>query len=279
MGGAAPHLRPMTTTTFLRRRVIDDPPSKLAIWSRWLALFAIAVAFLALILVRGGFIETVPGMIVFSGGIAVAVIGASLGVGALVVIWIYGSPGLGKAVFAVVAGALLSAYPLYLLVSSIGLPPLVDITTDTADVPRFETIARLRPRGANAAEHPGMLAVQQQRAAYPEIVPLDVTSSPEEVYNAALAVINKRRWRIVDARTPQAGRRDGRIEAVARTLIMGFRDDLVIRVRALRGGGARVDMRSASRYGTRDFGTNARRIRSLIAEIEEELENQPAATR
>lgn len=263
----------------LRRRVVDDPPSKLAIWSRWLALFALAVVILSVLLVRGGFVETVPGTIILGGGLAMAFAGLILGLLAFVVIWIYGSPGFGKAAFAIFIGLALITYPSYLVAMSINLPAVVDITTDTADPPRFETIARLRPRGANPAEYAGAPAAQMQRAAYPEIVPLDLTSSPEEAYNAALAVINTRKWRVVDARTPQAGRRDGRIEAVARTAIMGFRDDLVIRVRATRDGGARVDLRSASRYGSHDFGTNAQRISTLVEEIEEELETQPAPSR
>lgn len=263
----------------LRRRVVDDPPSKLAIWSRWFVLFALAVVALAVLLVRGGFVETVPGTIIVGGGLVVAFLGLLLGLAAFVMIWIYGSPGFGKAVFAVLVGLALITYPSYLVATSVRLPALVDITTDIAEPPRFETIARLRPRGANASEYPGAQAAQLQRTAYPEIVPLDLAASPEEAYNAALAVINKRRWRVVDARTPLTGRRDGRIEAVARTAIMGFRDDLVIRVRASRGGGARVDLRSASRYGSYDFGTNAQRIRTLVEEIEEEIENQPAPSR
>lgn len=263
----------------LRRRVVDDPPSKLAILSRWFALFALAVVVLAVLLVRGGFVETVPGTIIVGGGLAIAFIALLFGLGAFIVIWIYGSPGFGKAVFAVFVGVALIIYPTYLIANSINLPALVDITTDIAEPPRFETIARLRPRGANKPDYPGAQAAQIQRTAYPEIVPLDLAASPEEAYNAALAVIGKRRWRVVEARTPQAGRRDGRIEAVARTPIMGFRDDLVIRVRASQNGGARVDLRSASRYGTYDFGTNAQRIRALVEEIEEEIENQPAPTR
>jgi uncharacterized protein (DUF1499 family) len=81
-------------------------------------------------------------------------------------------------------------------------------------------------------------------------------------------VITKRKWRIVDARAPQTGRREGRIEAVARTPIMGFRDDVVVRVRAAEDG-ARVDVRSASRYGQHDFGANASRIRSLTSDIDD----------
>ncbi len=263
----------------LRRRIIEEPPSKLAIVSRWCALFALSVVFLALILVRGGFVDTVPGTIIFGGGLAIAVLGLLFGLAAFVIIWIYGAPGFGKAVFAVFVGMVLITYPSYLVATSIQLPALADISTDVSDPPRFETIARLRPRGANPVEYGGPTAAQQQRAAYPDIAPLDVSGSPEEAYNAALTVINKRKWRVVDARAPQGARRDGRIEAVARTTIMGFRDDLVIRVRALVGGGARLDLRSASRYGNHDFGGNAQRIRNLVAELQEELAVQPAPSR
>jgi Protein of unknown function (DUF1499) len=86
-------------------------------------------------------------------------------------------------------------------------------------------------------------------------------------------VVNKRRWRIVDARAPQAGRREGRIEAVARTPIMGFRDDVMIRVRA-EPDGTRIDARSSSRYGAFDFGTNAARVGGLMNDIEDTLRAQ-----
>jgi uncharacterized protein (DUF1499 family) len=110
--------------------------------------------------------------------------------------------------------------------------------------------------------------MQLQRTAYPDIEPLMVSATPLEAYEAALAVITKRKWRIVDVRAPQTGRREGRIEAVARTPIMGFRDDIVVRVRAAEDG-ARVDIRSASRYGLHDFGANASRIRSLSDDIDD----------
>ena len=86
-----------------------------------------------------------------------------------------------------------------------------------------------------------------------------VSATPQVAYDAAVAVITKRKWRIVDARAPQPDRRDGRIEAVARTPILGFRDDVVVRVRP-DPDGARIDIRSTSRYGRHDFGTNAARV-------------------
>ena len=50
-------------------------------------------------------------------------------------------------------------------------------------------------------------------------------------YEATLALVNKRKWRVVDERPPQP-RRDGRIEAIAQTMIMGFREDVTIRIKA-----------------------------------------------
>jgi hypothetical protein len=79
-------------------------------------------------------------------------------------------------------------------------------------------------------------------------------------------------WVVVDSREP-VGRRDGRIEAVARSTVMGFRDDVVVRVRE-DPDGARIDARSSSRYGSFDFGTNAARVRRLLNDIEEMVRTQ-----
>lgn len=261
-----------------RRIAIEEEPSALAIWARRFAFFAIAVALLAVLLVRGGFVEAISGVAVLGAGLLLAAIGILLALAAFVVIWINGNPGLGKALAALFIGLALTAYPAFVAARGYALPRLADITTDTADPPRFEAIARLRSREANPIAYPGPEAAVKQRTAYPDIAPLDLAVTPDEAYRAALDVITKRKWRIVDVRAPQAGRREGRIEAVALTTIMGFRDDVVVRVRG-RGEASRVDVRSASRYGGHDLGSNARRIRSLLEDIEEEAGSQPTPKR
>ncbi len=55
----------------------------------------------------------------------------------------------------------------------------------------------------------------------------------------------------------------GRIEATDTTFWMGFKDDLVIRVRAT-DGGSQVDVRSLSCVGGGDVGANAKRIRAYL---------------
>ncbi|MBX3480052.1 MAG: long-chain-fatty-acid--CoA ligase [Caulobacter sp.] len=58
----------------------------------------------------------------------------------------------------------------------------------------------------------------------------------------------------------------GRLEATATSLIYGFKDDIVVRVRA-QGVGSRIDMRSISRVGLSDIGANCKRIGKLTAAL------------
>jgi hypothetical protein len=238
-----------------------------------MAGFAFLAAFLAVLIVRSGLLENRPALATFAGALATAVVALLLALSAFVVIWMEGLAGIGAAVTAMLVSLALLAYPAYLGIRAYRLPWIYDITTDPIDPPRYEALARLRVRDANPTTYAGLYAADQQRSAYPDVGPLGTNATAQAAYDAALAVVNKRRWRVVDARPPQAGRREGRIEAVARTPIMGFRDDVVIRVRA-ETDGARIDARSSSRYGAFDFGTNAARVRGLMNDIEDAIRAQ-----
>ena len=256
-----------------RRYIPSEPTSRLAIWARRMAGFAFLAAFLAVLIVRSGLLENRPALATFAGALATAVVALLLALSAFVVIWMEGLAGIGAAVTAMLVSLALLAYPAYLGIKAYRLPWIYDITTDPIDPPRYEALARLRVRDANPTTYPGLYAADQQRSAYPDVGPLGTNATAQAAYDAALAVVNRRRWRVVDARAPQAGRREGRIEAVARTPIMGFRDDVVIRVRA-ETDGARIDARSSSRYGSFDFGTNAVRVRGLMNDIEDAIRAQ-----
>src|SRR3984885_748312 len=254
-----------------RRRITEQPPSRLAIWSRRIALFSLAATFIAIVVVRSGALEIVPALSTLGGALALAMLAILLAFGAAVSIWKDGVGGIGEAVTGLLIGLALIAYPLYVGVKAYKLPAIYDITTDPIDPPRFDAIARLRPRDANPVTYAGLYTAEQQRTAYSDIEP-DMTSvSPQEAYDAALKVITKRKWHVVDARPPQGtAPRDGLIEAIARTPILGFRDDVAVRVRATHEG-ARIDVRSASRYGRHDLGANAARVRALIEDIDDVL--------
>ncbi len=256
-----------------RPRFGDEPMSRLALWSSRLGWFALAVAALSVIIVRSGMLEIVPALATFAAALVFAGLAILLAFAAFIVIWRQGLAGLGRAILGLLLGVALLAYPGYLGYRALTLPRISDITTDAANPPRFDTLARLRPRGSS--EYGGMAVATQQRAAYPDVAALQIDLPPRTVYDLALGIINKHKWLVLDARAPAPpARRDGTIEAVARTTIMGFRDDVVVRVSPI-GDGARVDVRSASRYGFHDFGANAARVRALLEEIDEAASNAP----
>jgi hypothetical protein len=265
----------------VRRYIHSEPTSRLAIWARRIALFSLVAAILAVVIVRSGLLEIQPALATFAGALAMAGMALISAFAAFVVIWKEGLAGMGAALSAMAISFVVLAYPAYFAVKASQLPWIYDITTDPIDPPRYEALARLRPRDANPVAYAGLHAAEQQRLAYRDIVPLGTNAPAQAAYDATLAVINKRKWRVVDARAPQAGRREGRIEAVARTPILGFRDDVSVRVRP-EPDGARIDVRSSSRYGTFDFGTNAARIRGLMNDIEDGIRTQrpdrPTAT-
>jgi uncharacterized protein (DUF1499 family) len=255
------------------RRIAAEPPSRLALWARRIAGFSLCVVLLSIVIARSGLLEIVPVLATFAASLVMAAIAILLAFASLVGIWRHGSEGLGAAVTAILIGVVLLAYPSYLGVRASRLPEITDITTDPIDPPPYETVRRLRPRDANPTAYAGLYAAQQQKAAYPDIAPLETDATPQAAYDAAMEAIAKRRWLVITTRAPQARQqgqpaRDGYIEAVARTLIMGFRDDVAVRIRA-DGDGARVDVRSSSRYGRHDFGTNAARVRALITDIDD----------
>lgn len=257
-----------------RRRIVEESTSRLALWSRRLGLFSFAVALLAIVIERSGMLEIQPVLVTFGAALVVAALAILLAFAAYAVIWHTGAGGFKYALTGMLLGFALIAYPAYLGARTyyLHLPTISDITTDAVDPPRFEAIARLRSRQANPVAYAGLYTAELQHAAYPDIEPLLLTVNAQAAYDAARAVVTKRKWQVINERAP-AGRREGLIEAVARTPIMGFRDDVAIRVRAVPGG-ARVDVRSASRYGRHDFGANAARIRSLTEDVDEVLGNE-----
>ena len=199
----------------VRRRIAEQPTSRLAIWARRVALFSLAATVIGIIIVRSGTLDIVPALATLAGALLLAVVAILLAFGAGAVIWIEGVSGMREAVAAFFIGLALVAYPLYLGVKAYRLPAIYDVTTDPIDPPKFEAIARLRPRDANPVTYAGLYAAEQQHAAYSDIEAEMTDSSPQEAYDAVLKVITKRKWHIVDSRPP--GAREGHIEAIART--------------------------------------------------------------
>jgi uncharacterized protein (DUF1499 family) len=231
----------------------------------------VAVAVLSVIIVRSGILEIAPAVATFGAALVFAASAILLALGSFVAIWINGAPGLGRAFLGLLLGAALLAYPAFIAVSARNLPQINDITTDFTNPPRFEVLARLRPR--DRIDYPNFFAAEQEKG-YPNVGPLQVDLPVRPAYDLALKAVTQRKWLVVDARPPVGNAQPGVIEAIARTPIMGFRDDVVVRVSSFEGG-AKIDVRSASRYGLSDFGTNAKRVTALLSDIEDAASNLP----
>jgi hypothetical protein len=245
----------------------SEPVSSLASWARNLAVFSVVAVLVSIAIVRFGFLEMKPALATFFGALACAGLSILVGFAAFIAIWQNGSRGMSRILLAFLIDAVVLTYPAYLGLQYRKLPPIHDITTDPIDPPRFEALARLRTGdGANTAVYAGLYSAEQQRLYYPDIETVELDVPVELAFEVTRQLVIKRKWRVIDERTPQPPRRIGRIEAVAQTLFMGFREDVSIRVTP-DGEGSRVDIRSASRYFESDLGSNAARISKLIDDI------------
>jgi len=166
-------------------------------------------------------------------------------------------------------GALIGAVTAYIpwsykqLVDS--LPYIHDITTDLQDPPQFVAAATLRKQGDHPVSYDGPEVAAQQQKAYPDLAPLITKTPKDKVFDAAREVLSGMGLQIIDA-----NRAEGRVEAVATSMLYGFKDDLVVRIRET-ADGTRVDVRSKSRLGRSDLGMNAKRIRTFLAKLDAAL--------
>jgi uncharacterized protein (DUF1499 family) len=166
------------------------------------------------------------------------------------------------AALAFLGGAAAFGIPFQWQQSARGLPPIHDITTDLDNPPAFEAVVPLRAEAPNSLERPSDLA-QQQRQGYPDLAPVTLPMPADQAFDRALAEAQDAGWRIVTA-----DKGAGRIEATDTTRWFGFQDDVVVRLTPW-GSGTRVDVRSVSRIGRGDVGTNARRIRRYLQALQD----------
>jgi uncharacterized protein (DUF1499 family) len=170
--------------------------------------------------------------------------------------WRRGRVGLLIATLAV--GAFVAWFPWQWFQAARSVPPINDITTDIENPPVFVALLAARAGLSVPSAYPGAATAEQQKRAYSDLRPLDMPLPPADAYARALAAARGMGWDIVASDAAA-----GRIEATATTPWFGFRDDVVVRI-VPAPGGSRLDVRSVSRVGRGDFGTNAKRIRAYL---------------
>ncbi|OOY27782.1 hypothetical protein BMI90_11280 [Thioclava sp. L04-15] len=136
-------------------------------------------------------------------------------------------------------------------------PPINDISTDTEDPPVYWFTATPTDYPAQNAE--------PQRSAYPDVRPLDLPIPVEDAFSEALTLVETRGWEVLSADPAE-----NQIEAIARSRVFGFEDEVAVRVTDIETG-SRIDMRSRSRLGQIDRGANARRIEAFLTELQAQV--------
>lgn len=231
-----------------------------------LPLVAVVCSVIAVILLLASGFGTRFDLWQFRTGISIFKFAAYCGVGCAVLSILTGTLAIRKRRY---SGVLLSIVALACAVLAFGVPyswklkaeryPRIhDISTDVDNPPRFVAILPLRP---GPSDYPGVAVAAQQLKAYPDLRTLVLPVSKDQAFQAALDAANSMGWKIVAA-VPA----EGRIEATDTTAWFGFKDDIVVRI-VPAGSRSLVDVRSVSRVGISDLGTNARRVRAFLAKL------------
>lgn len=256
-------------------------PQRSSLWCSRLAVFAVVVILAAVLLHRFFGMPTAVALNLVATGFALAAAAVLLGLIATIGVWRTGRAGAARILLGTTLGLAVLAVPASVMVLARGFPVLNDVTTDALDPPALTKAAPLRTGLANPAAYPGEAAFRLQRKAYPDLQPLDVNRSPGETFELVVDALKRLQMTVVAEDPPSEANEIGRAEAVDRTLVMGFYDDVAVRVMPHgdpEQPGSRIDLRSSSRYGRSDFGANAQRLRAIMREIVARLEaTTPAA--
>ncbi len=253
---------------------LPDDQKGLSRWTVRFALFSASLAAFTVIAHRLFAMPTPVALNLAKVVLAGALLALILGAVSSLRIWHRGTGGGLATLFGMFVAASLLAWPAAVMPTIRSLPYINDITTDVQSPPRFISLAKARLPGANSVNYPGEGFSSAQLKAYPDIRTFQVDRSAEEAYELVLAALRSKTMKFKPvSEEPPKGRfgQPGWIEVVDRTLVLGFTDDVIIRVDG-DANNARIDVRSSSRYGSHDLGRNAQRVRRILKEIQAQLE-------
>ena len=255
-----------------------EPMSVLSRWTSRIALFSLLLVVTAAFLHRLFGMPTPVALTLVQTALLGAAVSLVLGVLATVGIWRTGRAGAARVLLGIVLSLGLISVPVAVFLVARGQPSINDVTTDLSNPPEFVELAKVRVGGANPAVYPTERFSKSQAATFPDLAPLYIDRSLNETYELVREAARRMDFKFVREKPPGEGAGEpGYIEAFDRTLVLGFYDDISIRVSGDEAS-SRVDLRSASRYGEIDFGANADRLRAFMKEIVVRLEETvPAA--
>lgn len=202
------------------------------------------------------------------GGVTMAFVGSGLTLLAIIVLAVIGlikKQPLDKG--ALVIASVMALVPIVFMLPQLqkgsSVPPIHDITTNPMDPPSFLDVVERRVHAMNDLEYGDAERTAEDMAAlqaefYPNVDTLILPMTVQVAVSVAEEVVSEMGLELVGVNADE-----GRLEATATTFWFGFKDDLVVRVRA-EGDQAIIDLRSVSRVGQSDLGVNAARIETFL---------------
>ncbi len=202
------------------------------------------------------------------GGVTMAFVGSGLTLLAIIVLAVIGlikKQPLDKG--ALIIASVMALVPIVFMLPQLqkgsSVPPIHDITTNPMDPPAFLDVVERRVHAMNDLEYGDAERTAEDMAAlqaefYPNVDTLILPMTVQVAVSVAEEVVSEMGLELVGVNADE-----GRLEATATTFWFGFKDDLVVRVRA-EGDQAIIDLRSVSRVGQSDLGVNAARIETFL---------------
>ncbi|KFB10725.1 DUF1499 domain-containing protein [Nitratireductor basaltis] len=248
--------------------IIEQRYAPAAYRARGVASFALVLAVSSALAHRYDLVETLPFLWLIAICGLLGLTGLVLAISGFVQMWQHGWRGLGAATLGLFLSVLVLVPYGVSLFNIVTNPQLVDISTDLQDPPEFQAAERLRDADANPVTALDAARAERIAKSYPDITGRRYEFARESVEDVLDELIADRGWKVTARGGDPAVTT---IEAVAKSYLLGFDSDVVIRIED-QDNATFVDMRSASRYGSHDMGENAERIRRFLTELDKRLQ-------
>lgn len=250
---------------YLERRV-----SQATVWSRRLAIFSAVLFLTAGLGHRFGYLGTPDLAPVLATVLTIAILALLFSTRALFLFWHYGGKGGGSLLTAIlVAFAVLAPFGITAW-RGVTLPMLNDVSTDTDDPPELVRSAADRISGMNVIDPFTPERRKLQEDGYPAVTGRRYEAPMMQVVEVVQDLLDERGWTVLGPDVFPPASTEITIEAQASSPLLGLPVDVSVRF-IDEDTSTYVDMRSASRYGPHDFGDNAARIVSFLAELDVQI--------
>lgn len=228
-------------------------------WAVWAARFArpvVPLVLLTLVLHYVGYLSSEVFVTTIGVALGLSLISMACAIIGYVRMWYNGDAGWRTAAFGMILGLVsLGVLGLFLYLDGVH-PRTSDVTTASFDIP-------LAPNRVGQVSTPSQIDDEQYKGATSRQYQTSIQTF-EEALNFAVAQLG---WK--SNGTQRLGASETLNFYVAKTLL-GFKDDITVYTRETQNSVV-VEVRSSSRYGQSDLGTNAKRIAAFLFIIDERI--------